>query len=103
MKAKKRVITPKSFLARLERLKEKRSKSEIALDKHISDVLNLLPSSLPLDKLKFAYVDKIIEQHNGNLSAAARSLDIPYRTMISWVHQYHRVAKKLDELRANAD
>jgi ActR/RegA family two-component response regulator len=97
----KRKINPKLFLAKLERLKAKRSKSEIALDKHISEVLNLLPNGLTLNKLKFSYVDKIIAEHHGNLSAAARVLDVPYRTMVSWVHDYHRVAQKLDELRAN--
>ena len=103
MKAKKRTTSSRSFLVKLEHLKSKRTRTEAARDKHILDVLSLLPADMPLDKLKFAYVDKIIADYDGNLSAAARALDVPYRTMVSWVHYYHRVAKDLDELRSRND
>lgn len=49
-------------------------------------VLDKLPKGLTMKDVKFAFVDKVVNSHEGNLTRAAKELDISYRTMCDWVH-----------------
>jgi hypothetical protein len=51
------------------------------------EILSLLPAGITLKTLKFAFIDKVVTANDGNMSAAARELAVPYRTMVNWVHE----------------
>ena len=55
------------------------------------EILELLPSGLTLHRVKYAFVDKVINRNHGNLTAAAREMCVPYRTIVNWVHETDKI------------
>ncbi len=49
-------------------------------------MLDKLPEGLTLEDIKFAFVDKVVNFHEGNLTRAAEELKVSYRTICDWIH-----------------
>ena len=49
-------------------------------------MLDKLPEGLTLEDIKFAFVDKVVNFHEGNLTRAAEELQVSYRTICDWIH-----------------
>jgi len=49
-------------------------------------LLEKMPRGLTLKEIKFAFVDKVVNYHEGNLTRAAEELAISYRTICDWIH-----------------
>lgn len=49
-------------------------------------MLDKLPEGLSLNDIKFAFVDKVVNFHEGNLTRAAEELQVSYRTICDWIH-----------------
>lgn len=68
-------------------VKELETRIEITKDAKMREILELLPAGITLRRVKFAFVDKVINRNKGNLTAAAREMCVPYRTLVNWVHE----------------
>ena len=49
-------------------------------------MLDKLPEGLSLNDIKFAFIDKVVNFHEGNLTRAAEELQVSYRTICDWIH-----------------
>jgi transcriptional regulator with PAS, ATPase and Fis domain len=49
-------------------------------------ILDKLPQGLTMEEVKFAFVDKVVNFHEGNLTRAAEELNVSYRTICDWIH-----------------
>jgi hypothetical protein len=49
-------------------------------------ILDRLPPGLTLNDVKFAFVDKVVNYHEGNLTRAGLELNVSYRTICDWIH-----------------
>lgn len=72
-------------------VKEMETRIETVRDEKMRQILDLLPSGITLHQVKYAFVDKVINACKGNLSAAAREMAVPYRTLVCWVHETDKI------------
>lgn len=55
-------------------------------DKQIRELVAQFPRGVSFERLKFAFVDHVVNNNRGCLTAAGRELDVCYRTVLHWIH-----------------
>ncbi len=64
----------------------KRKRVDITKKAKMRILLEKLPEGLTMEDIKFAFVDKVVNFHQGNLTRAAQELQVSYRTICDWIH-----------------
>ncbi len=64
----------------------KRKRVDITKKAKMRILLEKLPEGLTMEDIKFAFVDKVVNFHEGNLTRAAQELQVSYRTICDWIH-----------------
>ncbi len=69
-------------------MKKKTKPKKMVLSKkaRMRFILETLPEGLTMEDVKFGFVDKVMNFHEGNLTRAADELQVSYRTLCDWVH-----------------
>ena len=63
-------------------------------DKALREIIAQIPRGVTFDRVKYAFVDHIVNNNLGCLAAAGREMDVCYRTVLHWIHCSEKTTAK---------